>query len=203
MQILSFPLGPLETNCYFVSNGSQAIVIDPGGDPACLLQLLEKNSLTLTHIFNTHLHLDHTYGNAALAAATGAKIYAGEGEKIIEQTELVQGGLFGLPLVPAYSWEVIALGEHKILNSVCQILPTPGHSPGSISLYFANAQACFVGDLIFKNSVGRTDFPGCSNKSLKESIKHQIFTLPDETTLYSGHGPSTTVLQEKKNNPYV
>ena len=203
MQILSFPLGPLETNCYFLSKGSQAIVIDPGGDPTPLLQWLKKNALTLTHIFNTHLHLDHTYGNAALAAATGAKIYAGEGEKIIEQTELAQGGLFGLPPVPAYTWEAIAPGEHKILNSPCQILSTPGHSPGSISLYFSNAQACFVGDLIFKGSVGRTDFPGCSNKDLKESINYQIFTLPDETTLYPGHGPSTTVLREKKGNPYV
>ena len=203
MQILSFPLGPLETNCYFVSNGSQAIVIDPGGDPAPALQLLKKNALTLTHIFNTHLHLDHTYGNAALAAATGAKIYAGENEKIIEQTELAQGGLFGLPLVPTYSWEAIAPGEHEILNSVCQVLSTPGHSPGSISLYFASAKACFVGDVIFKDSVGRTDFPGCSSKDLKDSIHKQIFTLPDETTLYPGHGPSTTVLREKKSNPYV
>ncbi len=203
MQILSFALGPLETNCYFLSNGSQAIVIDPGGDPAPILELLAKEALTLTHIFNTHLHLDHTYGNAALAAATGGTIYAGEGEKIIEPSELVQGGLFGLPPVPAYSWESIAPGKHKILNSICQILPTPGHSPGSISLYFSSAQACFVGDVIFKGAVGRTDFPGCSGKTLLESIKNQIFTLPDNTTLYPGHGPSTTVAQEKKSNPYV
>lgn len=203
MQITTIPLGPLETNCYFVTKGAEAIVIDPGGDPAPVLELLTKSKCKLTHIFNTHLHLDHTYGNAALSRATGIPIHAGEGEAEIESTELVRGGLFGLPEVEPYEWQIIAPGKHQVLGQDCLVLHTPGHSPGSIVFYFAKDKTAFVGDLIFKGSVGRTDFPGGSMNKLLDSIRNKIFTLPEETALYSGHGPVTTVKREIQSNPYV
>jgi len=203
MQIKTIPLGPLETNCYLLSNGSEAVVIDPGGDPAPILSWLTEHKLTLTHILNTHLHLDHTYGNARLSQETGIKIQAGEGEKLICETQLVQGGLFGLPQVEEYDWVPMEPGEYQMLGTTCEVRSTPGHSPGSLTFYFKDAAAAFVGDVIFKDSVGRTDFPGSSHTQLVDSIRNQIFTLPEETVLYSGHGPSTTVKRELKSNPYV
>ena len=203
MQIDILTLGPLETNCYLLSSGSEAVVIDPGGDPEAILKLLDKKGLTLTHILNTHLHLDHTYGNAGLAAASGVKIQAGEGEKLISETQLVQGGFYGLPMVEAYDWEPMEPGGHEMLGTVCEVRSTPGHSPGSLTFYFKDAGAAFVGDVIFKGSVGRTDFPGASHSLLIESIRTQIFTLPEDTVLYPGHGSSTTVKREMKSNPYA
>lgn len=203
MQIKTIALGPLETNCYLLNNGSEAVVIDPGGDPASIISWLAKNNLTLTHILNTHLHFDHAYGNAKLSQATGVNVQAGGGEKIIAGTELTQGGLYGLPVVDDYSWEPLEPGEYEMLGVTCEVRLTPGHSPGSLTFYFKAANAAFVGDVIFKNSVGRTDFPGSSHNQLLNSIQTQIFTLPEETVLYPGHGPSTTVKREMQSNPYV
>ena len=203
MQIKTLPLGPLETNCYLLSRGKEAVVVDPGGDPAPILAWLKEGGLTLTHILNTHLHLDHTYGNAALAAATGVSIQAGEGEKLICETQLVRGGLFDLPPVDDYRWEAIAPGEYEMLGKTCEVRSTPGHSPGSLTFYFPDAASAFVGDLVFQGSVGRTDFPGSSHAQLIQSIETQILTLPDETVLFPGHGPSTTVKRERKSNPYL
>lgn len=203
MQIETMPLGPLGTNCYLLASGSMAVVIDPGGDPAPILEWLAKNKLTLTHILNTHLHLDHTYGNAKLSEATGVKIQAGEAEKLISESELVKGGFYDLPMVDEYKWEVLKPGKYKMLGKTCEVRSAPGHSPGSLVFYFKDANAAFVGDVIFKNSVGRSDFDGSSHVELLESIKNQIFTLPGETVIYPGHGPSTTVKYEMKSNPYV
>ena len=203
MEIITLPLGPLETNCYLLHNGSEALVIDPGGDIDPVLQILTENDLPLTHIFNTHLHFDHTYGNADLSKSTGVKIQAGEAEELIAATPLSRGGVFELPEVTPYAWEVLQPGDCPLLGDICTVLHTPGHSPGSLSFYFKNAGAVFAGDVIFAGSVGRTDFPGSSSQQLVQSIKSRIFVLPEETIIYPGHGPSTTVKREKKSNPYV
>lgn len=202
MQIYTVQLGPLETNCYIISKNSSAIVIDPGGDPAGVLDYLARQNLTLTHILNTHLHFDHTYGNAALARATGAPILGGADDRPLLSTELGRGGMMGLPQVEEYTMQDLAAGQHDFSGMNCTVFSTPGHSKGSLAFYFPEASACFVGDLIFYRSIGRTDFPGGSLEVLKQSVLEHIFPLPGETRLLSGHGPETTVNDERTHNPF-
>lgn len=202
MQIKTFPLGPLETNCYVLSHESSAVVVDPGGDPAEVLDYLKENGLTLTHILNTHLHFDHTYGNRALSEATQAPVMAAADDKPLLSTEIGRGGMMGLPNVEEFELTEITEGDHRFANLPCTALATPGHSSGSLSFYFPDAGACFVGDLIFYRSIGRTDFPGGSLEVLKRSVTDKIFTLPPETQLFSGHGPDTTVNDEIHHNPF-
>lgn len=202
MEIKTFPLGPLQTNCYVLAGESEAVAIDPGGDPADVLDYLKAGGLTLTHILNTHLHFDHTYGNKALSEATGAPILCGKDDVYLLESELGQGGTFGLPPVDKYEYETIEPGEHTFAGFKCTVLHTPGHSSGSLSYHFPQARACFVGDLVFYRSIGRTDFPGGDVEALKQAVIDKIFTLPSDTKLLSGHGPETTVSDEKNHNPF-
>ncbi len=202
MQVSVFPLGALETNCFLASLDGKAVVVDPGGDPAPLLDVLKRENLTLTHILNTHLHFDHIFGNASLHEATGAPILANKEDDYLMQSELGRGGLWGLPLVETFTYTHLEPGDTELLGVLCKVLHTPGHSPGSLTFYFPDFKVAFVGDLIFWRSVGRTDFPGGSHEVLLRSVMDKIFTLPDDVRLYSGHGPSTNVGDEKLHNPF-
>jgi glyoxylase-like metal-dependent hydrolase (beta-lactamase superfamily II) len=202
MEIKTFPLGPLQTNCYVLAGDTKAVVIDPGGDPAPVIDYLKKNGLTLTHILNTHLHFDHTYGNKELSDATGAPILCSKDDLYLLENELGLGGTMGLPLVDIYEHQDIAAGETSFAGFSCTIFSTPGHSLGSLTFYFPEAGAAFVGDLIFYRSIGRTDFSGGDMDVLKESVTNHIFSLPPETLLLSGHGPETTAGDEMNHNPF-
>lgn len=202
MRISSYPLGPLETNCHVLDHQGRALAVDPGGDPAEVLDFLRAEKLTLEHILITHLHFDHIYGCARLAEATGAPVLAPAADAYLLDTELGRGGVYGFPVVEPFASSPAPLGEASFLGLECRCLPTPGHTPGSITFYFPQAGAAFVGDLIFYRSVGRTDFPGGSSAQLKKSVQEQIFTLPPETTLYSGHGMETNVADERTHNPF-
>ena len=202
MEIKTFPLGPLQTNCYVLSGNTEAVAIDPGGDPAKVIGYLKKNKLTLTHILNTHLHFDHTYGNKALSEATGAPILCSEKDTYLLENELGLGGTMGLPLVDPYECRYITPGETSFAGFSCSVYHTPGHSVGSLTYYFPEAGAAFVGDLIFYRSIGRTDFAGGDLEALKASVNQHIFSLPPQTLLLSGHGPETTAGDEKNHNPF-
>jgi len=202
MEIKTFPLGPLQTNCYVLASDTQAVAIDPGGDPAPVLDYLDDNNLKLTHILNTHLHFDHTYGNKALSEVTGAPIICCKDDLYLLESELGGGGTFGLPPVDEYTPQTIEPGEHSFAGFACTVFHTPGHSSGSLTFYFPEAKAAFVGDLIFYRSIGRTDFPGGDLDVLKRSVTDHIFSLPAETLLLSGHGPETTAGDEKNHNPF-
>ncbi|MBA4358249.1 MAG: MBL fold metallo-hydrolase [Desulfovibrio sp.] len=202
MHIDSFNLGPLETNCHLLSHERLAVAVDPGGDPAEVLAHLEAQKLTLTQILVTHLHFDHIYGCAQLARATGAPILTPAGDADLMQMWLGQGGEYGFPRVEPFASTPVPAGPASFAGLDCLCLATPGHSPGSISFYFPQAGAAFVGDLIFYRSVGRTDFPGGSSAQLKQSVQEKIFTLPGDTVLYSGHGLETTVDSERTHNPF-
>ncbi|MBU1001784.1 MAG: MBL fold metallo-hydrolase [Proteobacteria bacterium] len=202
MDIRSYALGPLMTNGFLVRNGPEALFIDPGGDPALVLEDIRKQGLSLKQIVITHLHCDHIYGAAAMAKATGAPVLAHPKDEFLLGTEVGGGGLMGLPLVDDFPYGPLQPGSARFLGLEVEVLHTPGHSPGSVSLYFREQGVVFVGDLLFKRSVGRTDFHGGSTATLMDSVRDKIFTLPPETVVYSGHGPETTVGDERLHNPF-
>lgn len=202
MDITTFALGPLQTNGYLLAHAGRALFVDPGGDPAPVLDALQKRGLALETIVLTHLHFDHAYGVAALAAATGAPVLANPADEYLLESWLGRGGEMGVPEVQDYAYQPLAAGETAFLGLACRVLATPGHSQGSLTLYFPEAGAAFVGDLIFQRSIGRTDFPGGDTDTLLASVRDKIFTLPPDTRLYPGHGPATTVAAEAAHNPF-
>lgn len=202
MNVDHLPLGPLGTNCFICSVDDEALVVDPGGEPSEVLALLRTRGLSLKHILVTHLHFDHIYGCAALARATGAPILASSEDAFLLETEIGGGGMMGLPRVEPFDFTPLAPGKREFLGQECRVLATPGHTPGSLTFYFPQHGRAFVGDLIFRRSVGRTDFPGGSTETLTDSIEREIFTLPPETLLHNGHGPDTNVGDERNHNPF-
>lgn len=200
--IHTMELGCLGTNCYCLHTNHEAVVIDPGGEHEVILDYLRAQNLTLVTILNTHLHFDHIQGNAGLHAATQAPILASPHDAFLLQTELGGGGMMGFPRTSPFSFDPLDAGTLPLLGTTCQVLATPGHSPGCLSFYFAERGVVFVGDLLFYRSVGRTDFPGSSDRELRRSVQTQIFTLPENTVVYPGHGLSTTVRDEQLNNPF-
>lgn len=202
LDVRVFPLGVLQANCYLVVHDQAAVAVDPGGDPAAVVDYLRREGLTLEHILNSHLHFDHIAGNAALAEATGAPILASEADRFLLDTEIGGGGFMGLPRIAAFAFKPLEPGAAIFAGLPCTVLGTPGHSPGSLTFLFPDLRAAFVGDLIFQRSVGRTDFPGGDQKALQDSVTGKIFTLPADTALYPGHGPATSAGEEKTHNPF-
>jgi glyoxylase-like metal-dependent hydrolase (beta-lactamase superfamily II) len=200
MHVHVLPIGPLETNCYLLEADGEAVIVDPGGNPYALLRYLEEHELTLTRILITHMHFDHILGNADLAKATGARIYADKRDEPL--LEVTSGTRFGLQPTPPFAYDNLEEGDLTLLGQPCKVIATPGHSPGSLSYYFPDASAVFVGDVLFYRSVGRTDLPGGDAGVLGHSIRKKIYALPADTVVYPGHGPATTVGEEMRENPF-
>lgn len=203
MAIERFPLGPLGTNSYLIHKTREAVAIDVGGDPDDMLAYLHGNNLVLAAICLTHLHFDHLYGVADLASATGAPVYAPEGDKPLMQTESGAGGIWGMPKVKEFGALPLNPGKMELAGMECLVLHTPGHTPGGVSLYFPSENAVFTGDALFYRSIGRTDFPMGDHQQLLASVKEKLLTLPDSVIAYPGHGPETTIGDEKKHNPFI
>lgn len=195
-----------ETNCYVVGceETHEGVVIDPGGHPRRILKAIEETGLTVRYILNTHCHFDHMGANAQIVAATGAVLALHPAELPILQA---RGGAaaFGLPVekspLPDLELEdgqVIEVGTLRF-----QVLYTSGHSPGGVTFYLAEEGVAFDGDVLFAGGVGRTDLPGGDWDTMMRSIREVLFALPDETVLYSGHGPQTTVGHERAHNPWL
>lgn len=202
MAVATFPIGPLQTNSYLISSGNQAVAIDVGGDPAPMLEYLNRNSLELAAILLTHLHFDHQFGVADLSETTSAPVYVPEGDSPIAETETSRGGVWGLPKIKPYKAHFLSPGQTSFGNMKCIVLLTPGHTPGSLSYYFPDKNCVFSGDVLFNRSIGRTDFPMGDHEQLLQSIKTHLFTLPDDTIVYPGHGASTTIGSERIHNPF-
>lgn len=203
----SLEVGPLMTNCYIVGDSEtrQAAVIDPGGHVGAIRSALDRHELVCKLIVNTHTHFDHVGGNADLKAATGAEIlvHPAEAEMLASVSEqAMMWGVTGAasPMADRTidEGDVLEVGALRL-----EVLHTPGHSPGSISLVIAGEGRILVGDLVFQGSIGRTDFPGGSLEQLLASVKTKILTHPDDTKLCSGHGPITTVGRERRYNPFL
>ncbi len=205
MSVEIFNLGPLETNCYLIYNEGEALAIDPGGNPASVVQFLQKNSLKLCGIYLTHLHFDHLYGVADLHEATNAPIYYPTDDAFLLDTESGKGGIWGFPAVKKFDGENLMEGPHAPSKSTAlhfTCISTPGHTPGGVSLYFPDLASVFTGDSLFYRAVGRSDLPGGDHNVLIQSIRNKLFTLPDNTMVYPGHGPESSIAQEKAHNPY-
>lgn len=202
MPIATFPLGPLGTNSYILNSGPSAVAIDVGGDPQHMLEYLTAHKLVLEAICLTHRHFDHLYGVARLAKATGSPVYSPPGDDVLADTESGMGGIWGMPLVTPFDSQTMPLGPTKFGGMECVVLETPGHTPGGVSLYFPGEKAVFTGDALFYRSMGRTDFPGGDQDQLLRSIRHTLFRLPDDVVVYPGHGPATSIGDERRHNPF-
>jgi Zn-dependent hydrolases, including glyoxylases len=182
--------------------GSEAVAVDPGGNPASVLKFLQDNGLTLKAILNTHLHFDHVGGNAALRAATNAPIYLNTEDLFL--LDATSGTRFGLPPTDPFEYEAMDAGDVTFMGARCTVIHTPGHSPGSLSFYFPDQGILFSGDVLFHRDTGRSDLPGGSRPVLEnETIRGKLYKLPDATVVYPGHGPETTIGVEKVENHWV
>lgn len=204
MLIHTFVTGPLETNTYLIGDraAGEALVIDPGGDADEVVAFLQKERLRLKNILNTHGHFDHVSGNRALRQVTGASILIHEGDAPMLGMAARAAELFMIRAENSPAPDILLEDREEIRvgGKLLRVAHTPGHSPGGITL--VGDGVAFCGDLVFYGSVGRTDLPGGSEKALLQSIHRVIMALPDDTVLYPGHGPETTVGQEKQHNPF-
>jgi hydroxyacylglutathione hydrolase len=208
LEIVTFVLGPVQTNAYLIADPEtgQAAAIDPAWDGEIILADALKRKWRIAHLWYTHAHFDHIGGAAAIANELNPLplVALHPADHTLWRAE---GGapLFGFKIDPGPEpgIDLFQGQDLRLGNTSIEVRHTPGHTPGHVVFYCAEAGVCFCGDLIFQDSVGRTDLPGGDTRQLVESIRTQIFSLPDETRLLSGHGPETTVGYEKKYNPFV
>lgn len=208
LEIVNFTLGPVLTNAYLIADSEthQAAVIDPAWDGRLILVEAQKRGWQIGQLWYTHAHFDHIGGAAEIAAALNPPpvVALHPADYSLWQA---QGGapLFGFRIDPGPQPSVHLEHDQKLqLGSlIFNVRHTPGHSPGHVVFYCSTESVMFCGDLIFQGSVGRTDLPGGDWLTLTESVLTQVFTLPDTTRLLSGHGPETTVGEEKAFNPFV
>jgi hydroxyacylglutathione hydrolase len=200
-------VGQLGVNCFVLGcpETGEGVVIDPGADPDRVLAAVQRHGLTIKYVINTHGHFDHIGGNRQLSEKTGAKLLIHEGDVPFLSRASQVATAYGLsaensPPPDAFLADgmTIAFGRYEI-----RVLHTPGHTPGGCSLYLVQQGMVLTGDTLFAESVGRTDFPGSSHEALIAGIRGKLLPLPDDTVVYPGHGPSTTIGWEKAHNPYL
>ncbi len=204
MRIRWLVVGPLQTNCYILSCERTGLcaVIDPGGDGPRIQKTIEEEGLQVLYIINTHGHFDHTGANAYLKAISSAEllIHRADAPMILQQSR--SAAMWGLQVEDSPPPDrFIDEGDLIIIGDITlRVLHTPGHTPGGISLF--TDRVVFVGDTLFAGSIGRTDFPGGNYHQLISSVREKLFPLGDDVVVYPGHGPETTIGQEKRTNPF-
>ena len=200
-------VGPLQCNCSIIGDEAtrEAMVIDPGDDIEDVLALVRKHKLQVRQIVITHAHIDHVGGAMKLRAATGAPILLNQNDYALLKMLDVQAAWIGVPTPGKVeidrsisTGETVAAGSHT-----AQILHTPGHTEGSICLYFELEKKLIAGDTLFAGSIGRTDLPGGSTQKIMRSLRDTVLALPDETVVIPGHGDLTTIGEERESNPFL
>jgi glyoxylase-like metal-dependent hydrolase (beta-lactamase superfamily II) len=201
------PVGPLQCNCSILGDETthEAMVIDPGDDIADVLALIEKHNLKIKQIVITHAHIDHVGGAMKLRAATGAPILLNQNDSTLLKMLDVQAAWIGMES-PGKVEIDHSLGESDKVQAgalLAHVLHTPGHTEGSICLYFPAEKKLIAGDTLFAGSIGRTDLPGGSFDKIISSLHEKVLALPDDTIVVPGHGPLTTIGEERQSNPFL
>ena len=204
-EIVCLTNGAFAENTYLVADPStrDVVIVDPGEEAELFLRRIETEGWTLRAVWLTHAHLDHVAGVAEVVRATGVEIYLHPDDRTLYDGTEAQGKWLGVETeAPPAPDHTLAHGDTvSVGNCSFDVVHTPGHSPGSVT--FVGAGSALVGDVLFAGSVGRVDLPGGDGPTLLQSIAQQLMTLPDDTIVYPGHGPATTVGRERASNPYV
>ncbi|MFK7789724.1 MAG: MBL fold metallo-hydrolase [Phycisphaeraceae bacterium] len=204
--VQTFTLGQWQTNCFVLSVGQSCWIVDAGFDPEAMLEAVDSQGLTVEKVVLTHAHLDHIAGLHAVRHRypdVPILIHADE-EDFLTDTRLNLSAAIAEPVVAPEATGLLHHGEQLELNGVAfDIRHTPGHSPGGITLVQHESNLAIVGDTLFAGSIGRYDFPTSDGPRLMRSINEQLMTLPDETQVLAGHGPATTIGQERATNPFL
>jgi len=200
---------PFDENTYIVwlPERRDALVIDPGLEPELILEALRENDLTVAGILNTHGHADHIAGNAALKQAfPEAPLIIGGGDEVMLRDAMANlSAPFGMRVVSPPADRTVREGDAVELAGIpLEVLDIPGHSPGHVVFVWRGSPVLVLGgDVLFRGSIGRSDFPGGDGELLVQGIREKLFALPDDTVVYPGHGPVTTVGHEKRTNPFA
>jgi len=205
IQIVTIPVGPLQANCYLVYSpeSREALVVDPGDEGETILREIQRLRLEPVMIINTHGHGDHIGANGFIQERfhIPLAIHAGDAPMLTDPAANLSA-LMGRPIVSPPADRILKDDDTiPFAGGAVEVLPTPGHSPGGISL--RSGSHLLTGDALFKGSIGRTDLPGASLEQLLEGIRRHILPLPDDVIVYPGHGPSTTVGEERRTNPFL
>ncbi|MFM7630104.1 MAG: MBL fold metallo-hydrolase [Algoriphagus sp.] len=210
LHIKCFTCNPFQENTYLMYDDlGEAALVDPGcytsEEKARLEAFIDEKGLKLKHLLNTHCHIDHVLGNAWAIQKYGLSLHIHAQEEAVLKAVQVYAPNYGFPAYTPSEPEgyltegqVIQIGRESI-----HVLFVPGHSPGHVVFYHPESGQCLAGDTLFYGSIGRTDLPGGNHSLLLEKITTQLFTLPDATVIFSGHGPKTSIGFEKKSNPFV
>ena len=203
--IKTFPVGPLQCNCSIIGDSLSkiALVIDPGGDAQQILALLKQLDLKAIAIIHTHAHLDHILAAGEIKKATGAPIYLHQSDKFLWDGVEQQCAMFGVPPVSLPEPDHYLQDDQDLGCCGGVAIHTPGHTPGSVSFWFEQYKTLIAGDTLFLGSIGRTDLPGGNFEQIVTSIKERIYTLDDDAMVVTGHGPNTTIENEKVANGFV
>jgi hydroxyacylglutathione hydrolase len=201
------PVGPLQCNCSIIGDETthEAMVIDPGDDIADVLALITKHNLQVKQIVITHAHIDHVGGAMKLRATTGAPILLNQNDSALLKMLDVQAAWIGMA-APGKVEIDQSIGDSDKVQAgplVAEVLHTPGHTEGSICLYFPLEKKLIAGDTLFAGSIGRTDLPGGSFDKIIRSINEKVLALPDDTVVVPGHGPLTSIGEERESNPFL
>ncbi len=207
MILETFPVGPLHCNCTILGDEAthEAVVVDPGDNIPEVLSRLQKHGLTLRQIVVTHAHIDHVGGAAQLRKLTGAPVLMNQKDLALLGMMEMQANWIGVPtpeVAPpdASAEDGLTVG---LASLPAEVLHTPGHTPGSICLLFPAQHLLLAGDTLFAGSIGRTDLPGGDGHQILRSLRNRLLVLPDGTRVIPGHGPETTIGEERQSNPFL
>jgi len=201
------PVGPLQCNCSVIGDEvtREAMVIDPGDDIEGILALIQKHNLKVKQIVVTHAHIDHVGGAMKLKAATGAPILLNQNDYALLKMLNVQAAWIGVA-DPGKVDVDQSLGQSDTVTTgslAASVIHTPGHTEGSVCLFFPAERMLIAGDTLFAGSIGRTDLPGGSSQKIIDSLQQKVMALPDDTLVVPGHGPLTTIGEERESNPFL
>jgi hydroxyacylglutathione hydrolase len=201
------PVGPLQCNCSVIGDeiSHEAMVIDPGDDIADVLAVIQKHKLKVKQIVITHAHIDHVGGAMKLRAATGAPILLNHNDYTLLKMLDLQADWIGMQSPGKVEIDHSLNDQDKVEagSLIANVMHTPGHTEGSICLYFPAEQKLIAGDTLFAGSIGRTDLPGGSFEKIMRSLHDKLLSLPDETAVVPGHGPPTSIGAERETNPFL